>query len=73
MKSIVSEKGQITIPKKVRDRLGIRPGTVLDIEAVEGKLVGEKRAENDAISRWRGKGRIPAGRSVDDYLKKARE
>ena len=28
MKAIVSEKGQVTIPKPYRDQLGIRPGTV---------------------------------------------
>ena len=30
MKAVVSEKGQVTIPKTLRDRLGIRPGQVLD-------------------------------------------
>ena len=31
MKARVSEKGQVTIPKKLRERLGIRPGEVLVI------------------------------------------
>ena len=30
MKTKVSEKGQITIPKAVRLKLGLRPGTVLE-------------------------------------------
>jgi hypothetical protein len=30
MNAVVSEKGQVTIPKAIRDRLGIRPGQVLD-------------------------------------------
>lgn len=46
MKSVVSEKGQVTIPKALRDRLGIRPGQVLDFEEDHGKLVGRK-ADND--------------------------
>lgn len=29
MKAVVSEKGQVTIPKAVRSKLGIRAGTVL--------------------------------------------
>lgn len=72
MKAIVSEKGQVTIPKGVRERLGIRPGTVLDFEAVGGRLIAVKKNDFDAISRWRGKGTIPGNIDVDEYLKKAR-
>ena len=32
MSTTVTSKGQVTIPKKVRDHLGIRPGTVVDFE-----------------------------------------
>jgi AbrB family looped-hinge helix DNA binding protein len=46
MKAIVSEKGQVTIPKALRDRLGIRPGQVLEFEEDCGTLVGRK-ADND--------------------------
>ena len=72
MKAIVSQKGQVTIPKGVRDKLGIRRGTVLEFEAVAGKLVAVKKGGMDVISSWRGKGRIPGDVSVDEYLKKAR-
>jgi AbrB family looped-hinge helix DNA binding protein len=72
MKSIVSEKGQITIPKKVREKLGLRPGTVLDIEAVEGRLVGMKKEPADPFSKWLGKGKIPGNMDVDTYLERAR-
>ena len=44
MKTTVSEKGQITIPKRLRDRLGLRPGTILDFEEDRGRLVGRKLA-----------------------------
>jgi antitoxin PrlF len=72
MKAIVSEKGQVTIPKAVRSRLGIRPGTVLDFSAEEGRLVAVKEQQEDAISRWRGKGRLPGGMTVDEYLAEVR-
>src|SRR5205823_13428010 len=42
MKSTVSEKGQVTIPKALRDRLGIRAGAVLDFEEEDGRLVAKK-------------------------------
>jgi antitoxin PrlF len=44
MKAIVSEKGQVTIPKKLRERLGIRRGQVLEFECRSGELVGRKVA-----------------------------
>jgi AbrB family looped-hinge helix DNA binding protein len=72
MKVIVSEKGQITVPKACRDRLGLRPGTVLDFEAVGGKLVGSKRVSEDVFRKWRGKGGLPGGLGVDAYLARVR-
>ena len=72
-KTKITSKGQVTIPKGIRDRLGIRPGTVLEFEAAAGKLVAVKTSVKDGFSRWRGKGKIPGGLDVDAYLKKARE
>jgi AbrB family looped-hinge helix DNA binding protein len=73
MKSVVSEKGQVTIPKAVRDRLGLRPGTVVHFVAEEGRLVGTKQSDEDPFARWRGKGKLPGGLSVDAYLARVRE
>jgi len=72
MKTVVSEKGQITIPKSVRERLGIRAGTILDVEAVGGKIVAAKSNPVDPLSKWRGRGRIPGGIGVNEYLKRVR-
>jgi antitoxin PrlF len=73
MKFVVSEKGRVTIPKGVRDQLGLRPGTVLWFEVVGGKLVGQKTDASDPFARWRGRGRLPGATSVDAYLKLTRE
>jgi AbrB family looped-hinge helix DNA binding protein len=72
MKAVISEKGQVTIPKPCRDRLGLRPGVVLEFEAQNGRLIGTKRPAHDVFRKWRGRGKLPAGMSVDDYLAKAR-
>lgn len=42
MKSVVSEKGQVTIPKPLREKLGLRPGVILDFAAERGTLVARK-------------------------------
>ena len=40
MSTTVTTKGQVTIPKKVRDHLGIRPGSAVDFEArPDGQVV----------------------------------
>jgi AbrB family looped-hinge helix DNA binding protein len=49
MSTIVTSKGQVTIPKPVRDRLGIKPGSAVEFEpAPDGsfvlKKVGRQRA-----------------------------
>ena len=33
MSTLVTTKGQVTIPKKLRDRYGIRPGALIDFIA----------------------------------------
>lgn len=68
MKAIVSEKGQVTIPKACRDRLGLQAGSVLDFETHDGKLVAVKQQSRDVFSKWRGRAKLPGNRNVDQYL-----
>lgn len=49
MKTIVSEKGQMTIPKPLRRRLGIRPGQVLEVREERGLLVAAKADSRDPV------------------------
>lgn len=35
MKALVTSKGQVTIPKELRDRFGIEPGAEVDFAAAE--------------------------------------
>ncbi len=49
MKSSVSEKGQVVIPKPLRDRLGIRPGQELDFEEDHGRLIATKVRAEDSV------------------------
>jgi len=72
MKAIISEKGQITVPKACREKLGLRAGMILDVQAQQGRLVATKRQAEDVFRKWRGKGKLPGGISVDEYLNKAR-
>jgi antitoxin PrlF len=61
MKTVVSEKGQVTIPKGLRDRLGLRKGTVLDFEEDEGRLVARKVPAEDPVDAVYGILELDAG------------
>ena len=73
MKTIVSEKGQVTIPKAVRDELGLFAGAVLCIDLAGNKLIGYKEVASDPILKWRGRGRLPGAKRTDEYLARIRE
>ena len=63
MRVRVSEKGQVTIPKRLRDRLGIVVGDVLDFEEERGRLVATRLAD-DPVARLYGSLRLPAPTDV---------
>ena len=70
MKSIVSEKGQVTIPKPLRDRLGIRPGETLDFQEDHGRLVATKAAKRDSVDAVFGVLQLPS--PTDELLRQLR-
>lgn len=70
MKSVVSEKGQVTIPKRLRDRLGIGPGVVLEFREDAGTLVASKVSGEDAVASVYGI--LDVGRPVDEVVDELR-
>ena len=66
MKAKVAERGQVTIPKTLRERWFIRPGTVLEFEEENGKLVAVKAAVMDTVDQVYGK--LGRGRRTDDVI-----
>ncbi len=70
MKTTVSQKGQVTIPKPLRDRMGIRPGDVLDFSDEKGRLVATKAAVKDPVERVYGI--LKMGRPTDDLIRSLR-
>ncbi len=70
MKIVVSEKGQVTIPKALRERLGIRAGTELEFEADRGRLVARKVNAEDPVDAVYGILRDPG--STDDVMQRLR-
>lgn len=71
MEATVAERGQITLPKAVRDALGLTKGTVLKVELDGGRIILRKNVD-DAISRARGKFKLDGFESVDVAVKTVR-
>lgn len=71
MEATVAERGQITLPKAVRDALGLTKGTKLKVELEGGRVILRKDV-SDALSRARGRIKLPSGVSTDDVMRELR-
>jgi len=71
MEATVAERGQITLPKAVRDALGLTKGMVLKVELDGGRIVLRKDVK-DALSRARGRFPMPEGVTTDDIMRELR-
>ena len=70
MESRVTERGQVTIPKELRDRLGIRPGQIVVFEEAAGRIVMRRRMAEHPVDRvW---GVLRSERSTDDLMDELR-
>jgi AbrB family looped-hinge helix DNA binding protein len=49
MKSRLGERGQVVIPKPLRERLGLKGGQLLEIREERGQLIVSKSLEDDPI------------------------
>lgn len=68
----VTSKGQVTIPKKVRDRLGVLPGEDVGFEEKEGVVVITKAVTKSPFDKWMGRLAKLEGQKSDDLVKELR-
>ena len=71
MEATVAERGQITLPKAVRDALGLTKGTHLKVE-LEGNRIVLRKSVDDAVSKARGRFRLDGFDSTDSALRAVR-
>jgi antitoxin PrlF len=72
----VTSKGQVTIPKPVRDRLGIAPGTQVEFELAEDgraflRRLGKRQTRPSRFERMRGT--ATSGLTTDEIMKLTRD
>jgi antitoxin PrlF len=67
--SKITTKGQVTIPKRLRDHLGLRPGASVEFElAADGRVFFKtsQRAPRSKFARLRGSART--GMTTDEVM-----
>jgi AbrB family looped-hinge helix DNA binding protein len=74
MATRVTTKGQVTIPKRVRDALGVKPGSAVDIQYRDGCAIirpaKPARTKSDIRKAFESlRGTIDLGMTTDEYMK----
>jgi antitoxin PrlF len=72
MKATLTSKGQITIPAPIRERLGLRPGQVLDFDETAPFLKAVPVFDEDEMMSVLGCTRGALGRSSEQWLDETR-
>jgi AbrB family looped-hinge helix DNA binding protein len=68
----ITSKGQVTVPKKVRDRMGLRPGDTVDFVEQGGQVHLVKAPKQGAFSAHRGYLKGLAGTDPDVLVDRLR-
>ncbi len=68
MKATIGERGQVTIPKALRERMGMKSGQRVEIEEQDGHLVLRKVFEDERIARVFGTLQVPDGWDTDSMI-----
>ena len=51
---ILQERGQITLPKRIRDELRLRPGARIEVQVIPGGLLLKRPRTRLKLGRWVG-------------------
>jgi AbrB family looped-hinge helix DNA binding protein len=51
----VGERGQVTIPKDIREQFGLGPETEVDFHVVAGSIILKKAPKKLNLAKWKGR------------------
>lgn len=68
----ITSKGQVTIPKALRDRMGLRGGDKVKFHEEDGRVVLEKDVEESPFDKWVGFLKHLEGRTTDEIMEELR-
>jgi AbrB family looped-hinge helix DNA binding protein len=72
----IGERGQVTIPKKIRTRFGLGPDTDVEFEVRHGSIVLKKSPRKLDLKKWKGRSKASFAQlgyaSVDRFIEDVR-
>lgn len=72
----IGERGQVTIPKEIRERFGLKPETEVQFRVVKDLLVIQKKPTKLKLDKWKGRCKRAFARlgykSVDEFMEDVR-
>jgi antitoxin PrlF len=69
----LTSKGQITVPKRVRARLGVKEGDLIAFEEEGDKVVVRPVRKESPFAKYRGIGNSEIGSSREEIIKYVRD
>jgi AbrB family looped-hinge helix DNA binding protein len=51
----VGERGQVTIPKDIRDQFGLAPETEIEFRVIAGSIILQKSPRKLNLGKWKGR------------------
>lgn len=68
----IGERGQVTIPKEIRDKFGLGPETEVEFREVNGAILLKKAPAKLELRKWKGRCRKSFAKlgysSVDKFI-----
>ncbi len=68
----IGERGQVTIPKEIRETFGLGPDTEVEFSVVQGSIVLKKAPKKLDLRKWKGRCRRSFAdlgyKSVDRFI-----
>lgn len=68
----ITSKRQITIPKKISEKLGVGPGDRLEFREFKGKYIIEKKVEKSPFDKYIGYLKKKRGLKTDQIIEELR-
>ena len=72
----IGERGQVTIPKEIRDRFGLGPATEVEFHVEKGSITLKKTPKPLNLERWKGRCKSSLAdmgyASVDEFMEDVR-
>ena len=74
MRTVLSEKGQIIIPKQIRDKFNFKKGDIFEISIKDNSIILKHTGSTKKVNDWKNfRGFLKNKYSIEKFLKERNE